>query len=158
MSSYTVTPGNAMRRKFVLGSVVVAAGIIALLLVGVRQSSSLHMTLDMLRTETAEEVAGRRIQLAGCTVVPGTIEWDEYRHRPVFQITDGERQMAVRYTGNAVLPDTFQDRAQVVMEGHFRPEQDRFEAEVVMAKCPSKYEGQSYEDHQEALGEPADKT
>ena len=138
-----------MRRQFAIGSVVVALGIVALLIMGVRQSSARHMTLDVLLVE-ADGVADRRIQLGGCVVVPGTIEWDEYRHRPEFQITDGENEIAVRYTGNAVLPDTFQDRAQLVMEGRFLPDQDRFEAEVVMAKCPSKYEGQNYDDHRSA--------
>ena len=141
-----------MRLKLLLGSLIVTLGVIALIVMGVRQSSARHMTLDRLLTESAAATDGR-IQLAGCTVVPGSIQWDEYRHRPAFQITDGERQMEVRYTGNAVLPDTFQDRAQLVMEGHFVPETARFEAEVVMAKCPSKYEGESYEEHREALGE-----
>ncbi len=140
-----------MRWAFALVSLAAAAGIAALLAMGIRQSASRHMTLDVLLAEAHDRVEGRRIQLAGCTVVPGTIEWDEYRHRPRFRITDGERQLAVRYTGNAVLPDTFQDRAQVVMEGRFMPAQKRFEAEVVHAKCPSKYEGQSYDDHPEAL-------
>ena len=30
-------------------------------------------------------------------------------------------------------------------------DQSRFDAEVVFAKCPSKYEGQKYEDHVEAM-------
>ena len=136
-----------MKLKLAIGSLVVTLGVIALIMMGVRQSSARHMTLDVLIDQAAGDISGRRIQLAGCTVVPGTIEWDEYRHRPVFQITDGERQMQVRYTGNAVLPDTFQDRAQLVMEGHFVPESGRFEAEMVMAKCPSKYEGQNYDEH-----------
>ena len=147
-----------MRSKLAIGSLIVALGVIALIITGIRQSSSRHMTLDLLRSESAEDISGRRIQLAGCTVVPGTIEWDEYRHRPVFQITDGERQMQVRYTGNAILPDTFQDRAQLVMEGHFVPEQDRFEAEMVMAKCPSKYEGQNYDEHRDAVGDTSPAT
>jgi cytochrome c-type biogenesis protein CcmE len=147
-----------MRMKLALGSFVVALGVIALIMTGVRQSSARHVTLDVLRGESVEDIAGRRIQLAGCTVVPGTIEWDEYRHRPVFQITDGERQMQVRYTGNAILPDTFQDRAQLVMEGHFVPDQDRFEAEMVMAKCPSKYEGQNYDDHQATVDDASPAT
>lgn len=140
-----------MRRKFAIGSIVVAAGIAVLLVMGVRQSAARHMTLHMLLLEPSPQLEGRRIQLGGCTVVPGTIQWDEYRHRPQFQITDGERLLAVRYTGNTVLPDTFKDKAQVVIEGRFLPAQERFEAEVVFAKCPSKYEGESYDDHVEAL-------
>ena len=64
-----------MRRQFAIGSVVVALGIVALLIMGVRQSSARHMTLDVLLVE-ADSVADRRIQLGGCVVVPGTIEWE----------------------------------------------------------------------------------
>ena len=93
-----------MRWAFALGSAAAAAGVIALLALGIRQSASRHMTLDLLLAEAHTLTQDRRIQLGGCTVVPGTIEWDEYRHRPRFQITDGERRLAVRYTGNSVLP------------------------------------------------------
>lgn len=142
-----------MRNKLAIGSLVAALGIIALIMMNVQQSAAHHMTLDDLLGRSGSDLQGRRIQLAGSTVVPGTIEWDEYRHRPVFLITDGERQMQVRYTGNAVLPDTFQDRAQVVMEGRLAADGDRFEADVVMAKCPSKYEGQNYDDHRATVGD-----
>ena len=140
-----------MRYKFVVGSVVVSAGLVFLLISGVRQSSARHLTLDMLLTQAANsELRDRRIQLGGCTVVDGSIRWDEYRHRPAFTVTDGERALQVRYTGNAVLPDTFRDRALVVLEGRLT-QAKQFEADVVFAKCPSKYEGESYDDHVEAL-------
>ena len=74
----------------------------------------------------------------------------EYRHRPAFTVTDGERALQVRYTGNAVLPDTFRDKALVVLEGRLT-QANQFEADLVFAKCPSKYEGESYDDHVEAL-------
>ena len=140
-----------MRYKFIVGSIVVTAGLAFLLITGVRQSAARHMTLDMLLDPAAaSEVRDRRIQLGGCTVVAGSIDWDEYRHRPEFTITDGALDLRVRYTGNAVLPDTFRDQAQVVLEGRFS-QPNRFEADVVFAKCPSKYEGESYDDHVEAL-------
>ena len=92
-----------MRYKFVVGSVVVTAGLVFLLISGGRQSSARHLTLDMLLTQAANsELRDRRIQLGGCTVVDGSIRWDEYRHRPAFTVTDGERAQkladACRYT------------------------------------------------------------
>ena len=140
-----------MRYKFVVGSVVVAAGLVFLLISGVRQSSARHLTLDLLLQQAASsELSNQRLQLGGCTVVDGSIQWDEYRHRPEFTVTDGERHLQVRYTGNAVLPDTFRDKALVVLEGRFTSS-NQFEADLVFAKCPSKYEGESYDDHVEAL-------
>jgi cytochrome c-type biogenesis protein CcmE len=50
---------------------------------------------------------------------------------------DGEGRLAVRYDGIDV-PDLFKDGAEVVVEG--RHTGDRFVADRVMAKCPSKYE------------------
>ena len=136
------------RFKFVLGGALVAAGLIFLLVSGVQQSVSTHMNLaTLLQRMDGEE----RIQLGGNTVVSGSIEWGQYRSRPEFLITDGERQLKVRYVGNAVLPDTFKDKAQVVLEGHYDPDKSLFEAQVVFAKCPSKYEGQSYEGHLQTM-------
>ncbi len=137
--------------RFVAGSLVIVACLVFLLVSSVRQSAARHMTLPMLLEQVEESNAHGRIQLGGCTVVEGSIQWDTYRHRPQFEVSDGERTLSVHYTGNAVLPDTFQDNALVVLEGEFVPDQSRFDAEVVFAKCPSKYEGENYKDHVEAM-------
>jgi len=137
--------------RFVAGSLVIVACLVFLLVSSVEQSAARHMTLPMLLEQVKESNTDGRIQLGGCTVVEGSIQWDTYRHRPQFDVSDGERTLSVQYTGNAVLPDTFQDKALVVLEGEFVADQSRFDAEVVFAKCPSKYEGQNYEDHVEAM-------
>ena len=109
------------------------------------------MTLQTLMGQSLDE--DQRIQLGGGTVVPGSIEWDPYRSRPEFTITDGEHTLKVRYVGNAVLPDTFKDEALVVLEGQFHQTDQIFSADVVFAKCPSKYEGQSYDGHVQAMND-----
>ncbi len=141
------------RYRFVIGSLVIAAGLVYLFSTGVRESAAHHMTLSLLERANDTQFSGRRIQLGGCAVVKGSIIWDEYRHRPAFTVGDGERTLQVRYSGNSVLPDTFQDEALVVMEGRYLPRQRLFDADIIFAKCPSKYEGQSYEGHVEAMGE-----
>ncbi len=40
-------------------------------------------------------------------------------------------------------PDLFKDGAEVVLEGHLARGGTVFEADKVMAKCPSKFEGKS---------------
>ena len=133
------------RHKFTAGALVVAMGLFYLFLTGFQQSSSTHMTLQSL-TEAAQKdgLEGERIQLGGSTIVPGSIQWDKYQSRAAFDITDGERTMRVQYVGNTVLPDTFKDKALVVLEGEYVAARNSFDAEVVFAKCPSKYEGQDY--------------
>ena len=137
--------------KFTLGAVLIAASLIYLFITSVEQSAATHMTLSTLMQTATNDFDRQRIQLGGCTVVEGSIQWDQYRHRPEFTITDGDRVMKVRYRGNGVLPDTFKDKAQVVLEGHYNNKKQFFEAQVVFAKCPSKYEGQDYQGHVEAM-------
>ena len=48
-----------------------------------------------------------------------------------------------------IVPDTFRDEADVVLEGEVGSN-GLFRAETLLAKCPSKYEGQSYEDIKKA--------
>ena len=135
------------RARFGIGAVVILVGLAYLVLAGFQQSQATHMTVSQLVARAATESLGDlRIQLAG-NVVEGSIDWDEYHHRAQFLVIEGGRQMKVDYTGSAVLPDTFKDGSPVVLEGRYRPDAAMFEAEVVMAKCPSKYEGQSYDDH-----------
>ena len=140
------------RHKFTAGALVVATGLFYLFLTGFQQSSSTHMTLQSL-TEAAQKdgLKGERIQLGGSTIVPGSIQWDKYQSSAAFDITDGERTMRVQYVGNAVLPDTFKDEALVVLEGEYVAVNNSFDAEVVFAKCPSKYEGQDYGGHVQAM-------
>jgi cytochrome c-type biogenesis protein CcmE len=142
------------RFRFVAGGVVIAAGIAFLIVTGVQQSASAHATLAALvAAKRPVEATPRRLQLGGSTVVPGSIVWGEYRSRPTFSITDGVHTLRAQYVGNATLPDTFQDRAKVVLEGRYDAAAQVFYAETVYAKCPSKYEGQSYEGHIGAGGQ-----
>ena len=141
-----------MKNKFTYGAVLIAAGLVYLFVSSVEQSASTHVTLDTLMQDGGT-YDGRRLQLGGCTVVEGSINWDQFRHRPEFLITDGEQNLRVRYRGNGVLPDTFKDQALVVLEGHYNRGTDEFDAQVVFAKCPSKYEGQDYQGHIDAMEE-----
>lgn len=135
------------RTKFTLGAAVILVGLIFLFVAGFQQSQATHMTVSSLMERAQrEDLGARRIQLGG-EVVEGSIQWDEYHHRATFLATEGGVQVSVEYTGNAVLPDTFKDRSPVVLEGYYVAATGVFKAEVVMAKCPSKYEGQSYDDH-----------
>ena len=136
----------------VLGAIFVAGGLAYLFLTGFQQSTSTHVTLASLRAGADREAwAAQRLQVGGCYVAEGSIQWDRYHHRPEFTVTDGKNTLRVHYTGNGVLPDTFKDQSSVVLEGHYLASQNIFDAKVIFAKCPSKYEGQSYELYTEAM-------
>jgi cytochrome c-type biogenesis protein CcmE len=141
------------RFRFVAGGVVIAAGIAFLIVTGVQRSASAHTTLAALvGAARPADAAPARLQLGGSTVVPGSIVWDEYRSRPTFTVTDGVHTLRAQYVGSATLPDTFQDRASVLLEGRYDAAAQVFYAETVFAKCPSKYEGRSREEHTGARG------
>jgi len=56
-----------------------------------------------------------------------------------FVLAGEGKTLPVSYIGSDPLPDTFIDKSQALVEGH--PAQDgRFVAEMVQAKCASKYE------------------
>ena len=137
-----------MQIKYAAGSAVLLLGLVYLFVVGFKESRADHMTVSgLVQASASGQVSEeRRIQLGG-QVVEGSIEWDQYRHRPTFTVTEGGRQLPVKYEGQALLPDTFKDGSPVVLEGHYKADDGVFVAEVVFAKCPSKYEGQSYDTH-----------
>jgi cytochrome c-type biogenesis protein CcmE len=70
-------------------------------------------------------------------VVTGSIERLAGGQDVAFRMSDGTSALAVRYHG--IVPDTFVDGADVVVEGRFAPDRV-FEAHTLLAKCPSKYE------------------
>jgi cytochrome c-type biogenesis protein CcmE len=56
-----------------------------------------------------------------------------------FQVVGEQESMEVVYQG--LLPDTFKEGSEVVIEGRWDPAGRHFKATTVLAKCPSKYEG-----------------
>lgn len=77
---------------------------------------------------------------------PGTLEYQfEVSPKPMGQKDPkfGDRTITVRYTG--VVPDTFKDKAEVIVGGKLAPDGSVFMADELVAKCPSKYEAQEKE-------------
>jgi cytochrome c-type biogenesis protein CcmE len=80
----------------------------------------------------------QRVRIGG-RVVDGTIKWNPRDLRLEFQISDKETAdvLTVKYKG--VVPDTFKNGVEAVADGVLTPE-GYFEADNLLAKCPSKYE------------------
>jgi cytochrome c-type biogenesis protein CcmE len=77
---------------------------------------------------------GTRIRIGGL-VKPGTVERGD--HLAVrFEVTDGNRAIAVRYQG--ILPDLFREGQGVIAEGALEPG-GVFKADSVLAKHDEKY-------------------
>ncbi len=124
------------RRRLPLGFIV--AGLAITLAVGyliyanTRTSAVYYMTVAELKNCTT--CSGQAVRVAG-VVQPGSIQ----RHDQMitFVITDSGQSLPVVYSG--VVPDIFRAGIQVVVEGHYHG-QGAFQADTLLAKCPSKFQ------------------
>ena len=87
--------------------------------------------------EKVPEVYDDKVRVSG-TVVTGSIDNDIDRSLK-FKITDGDDVIDVEYQG--IIPDIFADDVEAVVEGTLN-KQNVFEADLLLAKCPTKYESE----------------
>ena len=123
------------RRKFLAGSGIIVATLLALAYVGYTQSKTYYHTISELATLSGSTLH-QRMRVSG-SVRSGTIVHRDGRTN--FVLEEQGRSLAVSYVGSDPLPDTFKDSAQAVVEGRLQPD-GSFTAEQVTAKCASKYE------------------
>jgi len=64
-------------------------------------------------------------------------DFDQFEATELYCLECG-RAVPVSYAG--LIPDTFKDDAEVVVEGVCNPDDPSFNATTLLAKCPSKYE------------------
>ena len=89
-----------------------------------------------------ESAFGQGLRVKGF-LVPGTLQTSQSSLEVNFVIEEEGNEMTVHFAKE--LPDTFKDGAEVLVEGKYHPE-GYFDAQMLMAKCPSKYEtGKEYD-------------
>jgi cytochrome c-type biogenesis protein CcmE len=102
---------------------------------GYGESKTYYHTIAELETLTGS-AKSQRMRVGG-TVASGSIR--HLKGRVDFVLEGEGKTLPISYIGSDPLPDTFVDKSQALVEG--RPAADgRFVAEVVQAKCASKYE------------------
>lgn len=89
-----------------------------------------HTPSEVLR------MPGEHVRVSG-QVVDGTIRADPATGTVSFSISDGASTVPVLYRGPT--PDTLRDEAEAVVEGEMGTD-GVFHADVLFAKCPSKFE------------------
>ena len=124
------------RLKFVLLGAGVVLTMGAILALGLRGSGGLvyYLTVTEFMEQQDRETRGYRIN---GKVIEGTILRAANGQAVSFTMSDGISTMDVTYEG--IIPDTFVDKADVVVEGSLRAD-GIFESHTLLAKCPSKYE------------------
>ncbi len=124
--------------KFIVAGGFILTSITYLMFSGFSDSMVYYHTVSEA-LELAQENSDKGIRVSGY-VSSGTIERDQSASRVDFLVyeRDSDQTLPVVYQG--IIPDTFKDDAEVVVEGNYRPEEGVFHANVLLAKCPSKYE------------------
>ncbi len=123
------------RAKFGVGIGVIVVSMVFLAWLGYGESKTYYHTIAELQSLQGASL-NHRMRVGG-TVEPGSIR--RLAGRVDFVLQGEGKSLPVSYVGSDPLPDTFVDKAQALVEG--RPASDgRFVAEVVQAKCASKYE------------------
>ncbi len=121
--------------KFLLLGLGVLLSMTFLIVVGMNRPGGMVYYLTVSEFMQQADPATGNFRVNG-TVALGSIERESSGMDVRFRITDGHSSLAVAYHG--VIPDTFVDRAAVVVEG--RLDSGTFIAHNLLAKCPSKYE------------------
>jgi cytochrome c-type biogenesis protein CcmE len=127
---------DGRKLKFVLFACGILASMAFLLYAAISQEGgglSYYVTVDEFLSEPPE---GSNFRVKG-KVKDGTIERMPSGMDVAFVMTEGGRDLSVSYHG--IIPDTFVDGAEVVVEGDLGGD-GRFVADNMLAKCPSKYE------------------
>jgi cytochrome c-type biogenesis protein CcmE len=135
---------NSRLLKIALTVAVVVGGI-SLIVVSSRGDVQYYKMVDELLVELETEPApwvGRTLKVHGW-VEAGSIDErieDQQTKRTFVLENKGQR---IRVAHHGPKPDTFKDKSEVVAEGRLVEKDGAYmlEAEELMAKCPSKYEG-----------------
>ena len=137
---------SSTQLKFFTGGAVVVVAMVVLVAVSFQGNMAYYVEVSDYLSAPLDGVQ-RNTRIRG-TVVHGSIVKTPGELGAAFEMTDGTDTMRVRY--HKELPDTFVDQAEVVVEGEMGAERV-FQAHTLLAKCPSKYEAEIYDQ----AGEPA---
>jgi cytochrome c-type biogenesis protein CcmE len=132
---------NLARPQFLIALIVVFGALAFLGYNAFKASSMYYLSVGELLAR-GDAAYGEELRVSG-KVVEGTIQRGPAANAVRFDVADGNgASVPVVYQG--VVPDTFQDGGEVVVEGGLGPD-GVFQATTLLAKCPSKYEPEESE-------------
>lgn len=127
------------RLKFVLLGLGVAATMVFLILVAIAKPDGGMAYYRTVGEYLAEPGGSASFRVNG-KVLEGSIQRLPTGQEVFFTMHDAvNASQVIRVEYRGIIPDTFVDKADVVVEGKMRPD-GVFEASTLLAKCPSKYE------------------
>jgi cytochrome c-type biogenesis protein CcmE len=126
------------RTKFIIGGILVLGTAGYLMASSIGETGMYYLTPGELTAKIKGDSTFYNTGVKmGARVVPGTIDRDPGGRAVSFSVTDGAEVIPVTYRG--VIPDTFTDSVDVVVEGRYHRD-GTFVATTLLAKCASRYE------------------
>lgn len=120
---------------------------IALILLGAGYLLYSSMGSSMVYYYTVDEVlsgesdfSGRGVRVSG-RVQEGSVSLSSDGKGLVFNALSEKSGSLMKVSYNGMVPDLFKEGSEVVVEGVWDSSKKEFAAAVLLAKCPSKYEG-----------------
>jgi cytochrome c-type biogenesis protein CcmE len=138
MSQNEEKPFHRRRRRlpitFILGGLAILGAVIYLVFANTQANAVYYFTVSELKN--CSICSSQSVRVAG-VVQAGSIVHNDQQQQIRFVISDGGHSLPVVYNG--IVPDIFRPGITVVVEGHYRG-QGSFQAQTLLAKCPSKFQ------------------
>jgi len=129
-------------KKAIILSIALVLGALGFLLyTGINANMVYYYHVDEVTPKLAS-LENEVIKING-KVIDGSIHKNRLDYSFLIKGVKESNQVRVAYHG--VVPDTFKDGSDVVVEGKYDPTAATFHATTLMAKCPTKYEPQQGE-------------
>jgi cytochrome c-type biogenesis protein CcmE len=122
--------------QLAFGLVVLAAAM-GFLFFDAFEAETYFYTVDQAVAQ-GPEIVGQRIRVKG-VVEPGSIQGEDGELGRIFRISEAGKSMTITY--DKAMPDTFDESREVVVDGTVE-EDLSVQADEVLVKCPSRYEGE----------------
>jgi len=124
--------------KFIVAGLLIVGAVSYLMVSGIDDNMVYYYTLSELK-EKKSDLAGMGLRIHG-HVSSGSIRIDREASQVDFLVMEKKTTNTLPVTYQGIIPDTFKDGAEVVVEGAYHAGRHHFQATILMAKCPSKYE------------------
>jgi cytochrome c-type biogenesis protein CcmE len=127
------------KKKVFVAVLIVLIGIGFLIYRGVSSTGIYYLTVEEL-IKKAHTLKGESVRVSG-NVVDGTIDYNAKDLILKFAISDMKNEnKKINALYNGIKPDAFKPGGEVILEGVYDEANNLFKAEILLAKCPSKYE------------------
>ena len=123
------------RKRVIFVAAIVLIAIAVIAYIGISKFATYDITVSQFVAQ-GDSLTGKQVRVVG-GVVPGSVNQDTHNFTLSFTITEGNASLPVVYQG--VVPDTFQEDTDIVVEGK-SDQQGVFHASRLITKCPSKYQ------------------